>query len=143
MTLMIGISDLETMMKILLDTHVLLWAITGSRRLSAKAARIINNPDNTIYISIISPWEVEIKHNKYPDKLPVGSADLLKYCKLAGYSNLSVRPSHIEYLSHLDRGVHADPFDRMLICQAKAEGMLLLTCDAKIGNYNEDCVRMV
>ena len=130
-------------MKILLDTHIILWAITGSRRLSAKAKKLICDPENTIYISIISPWEVEIKHNKYPEKMPIGASSLLKYCSMAGFSNLSIRPSHITRLSDLDDNVHLDPFDRMLICQAKTENMLLLTCDAKIGNYNEDCVCMI
>ena len=83
-------------MNILLDTHVLLWAITGSRKLTAKAKKLISDPGNTIYVSIISPWEVEIKHNRFPD--------------------------------------------RMLICQAKAEDMILITCDENAGRYKEKCI---
>ncbi|MBP5260907.1 MAG: type II toxin-antitoxin system VapC family toxin [Clostridiales bacterium] len=127
-------------MNILLDTHVLLWAITGSRKLTAKAKKLISDPGNTIYVSIISPWEVEIKHNKFPDRMPIGSAELLGFCKAAGYSFLSIRPSHIEQLPTLDHDIHADPFDRMLICQAKAEDMILITCDENVGRYKEKCI---
>ena len=127
-------------MKILLDTHVLLWALTGSKRLSRKAHRLISDPDNDIYVSIISPWEVGIKHNKFPERMPIGSSDLFKYCKQSGYKLLSVKPSHINLLSDLDQCIHSDPFDRMLICQAKAEQMTLITCDERISQYNEPCI---
>lgn len=124
-------------MKILLDTHVLLWALTGSRKLSSKTRKMITSGENEVYVSIISPWEVEIKHNKHPDRIPIDSAGLLSYCRAAGYKRLSVRPEHIDRLKELASDIHADPFDRMLICQAQAEDMLLLTCDEKIAAYED------
>ena len=139
---MIGISDLEmTKMKILLDTHMLLWAISGSAKLPSKARKMIVDPDNEIYISIISPWEVELKHIKHPDRMPIGSDKLLEYCSKAGYSRLSIRPDHIRLLSSLPPKIHADPFDRMLICQAEAEDMILLTCDSKMAGYKNKHIK--
>ena len=127
-------------MKILLDTHILLWTLTGSKKLSRKAKDLITDPDNEVYISIISPWEVELKHNKHPDRMPIDSSTLLQYCKRADFSYLSIRPHHIAQLSTLDSTIHADPFDRLLICQAKSEGMTLITCDNLIAQYNESFI---
>ena len=127
-------------MKILLDTHVLLWTLMGSKKLSRKAKDLITDPDNEVYISIISPWEVELKHNKYPDRMPIDSSTLLQFCKHADFSYLSIRPHYIAQLSTLDSTSHADPFDRRLICQAKSEGMTLITCDNLIAQYNEDFI---
>ena len=124
-------------MKILLDTHVILWSLTDSKKLTKKAREMINDPDNDIYISIISPWEIQIKHDKYPDKMPIDSTAFLDYCSKAGYNKLSVRPSHIAGLSELGQSIHVDPFDRMLICQAKAENMILMTHDKNISNYKK------
>lgn len=124
-------------MKILLDTHILLWALSGSSKLSSKARKIICDEGNDIYISIISPWEIEIKHDKFPDKMSLDSKELLSFCRAAGYKRLSIRPEHISLLGELGQYTNADPFDRMLICQAKAEDMILLTHDHKITSYKD------
>ena len=131
------------MAKILLDTHILLWALSGSKRLTAEAKKMILDPDHEIYISIVSPWEVEIKHDKYPDRMTLRSEQLLNYCSMAGYSRLSIKPRHIAMLPSLRETIHKDPFDRMLICQAKAEDMILMTHDTRIASYGEDCIMQV
>ena len=123
-------------MKILLDTHILLWTLTGSSFLPDNVKELINDPDNDIYVSIVSPWEVEIKHDKYPDRMPIDSNKLIQYCALSGFSRLGIRPSHIAMLSGLGNGRHNDPFDRMLLCQAKAEDMMLITHDKRLGEYD-------
>ena len=123
-------------MKILLDTHILLWTITGSSFLPDNVKDLINDPDNDIYVSIVSPWEVEIKHDKHPDKMPIDANELIKYCALSGFSRIGIRPGHIMRLSELESGKHGDPFDRMLLCQAKEEDMTLITHDKRLAEYD-------
>ena len=130
-------------MKYLLDTHIILWALSGSKKLSPKVRKLISDEGNDIYISIVSPWEVEIKHDRFPEKMPLDSDELLSYCSMAGFKRLSIRPGHISLLKDLDQGIHADPFDRILICQAKAEDMILITHDDKIAQYGMDQIMKV
>jgi len=127
-------------MKILLDTHIILWALTDSPKMSPKARRLISDVDNDIYISIVSPWEIEIKHDKFPEKMPIDSEELLKYCSQAGFRNLSIRPAHVRMLKELDQDLNSDPFDRMLVCQAMAEDMTLITHDEKIATFSNEHV---
>ena len=96
--------------------------------------------DNDVYISIVSPWEIEIKHNKFPEKIPIDSEELLKYCSQAGFSNLSIRPAHIRMLKELDQDLRSDLFDRMIVCQAMAEDMILITHDDKIATFSNEHV---
>lgn len=134
-------------MRILLDTHVLLWAITNSERLPEKARRLVLHPDNEIYYSVLSLWEVELKRIAHPEQLATTAAALAEYCRGAGYQQLSLRERHIELLEDLRRldsaPPHKDPFDRMLICQAAAENMILLTHDARIAEYTEPCIMAI
>lgn len=134
-------------MKILLDTHILLWALLDDPRLPAPARKIIEDESNKIYFSVISPWEVQIKHQLHPDKLTIDGEQLAMYCSEAGYLALSIRLPHVCKLPSLERieGApdHRDPFDRMLVCQASAEGMMLLTHGKRIGEYADSCVLSV
>lgn len=134
-------------MRILLDTHLLLWTLTNDARLSATARRIIEDPDNSIFFSVISPWEVQIKHDSHPDELPIDAAQLVGYCAESGFQQLPVRLGHTLALGTLDREEgarpHRDPFDRMLICQASAEGMTLLTHDKRMAEYTNPCILKV
>lgn len=134
-------------MKLLLDTHILLWALTDDVRLSAKARKLIEDADNDICYSVVSPWEVQIKHDLHPDKLAVNAQELAGYCEQAGFRPLPIRLQHVFGLASLEReagaGVHKDPFDRILVCQAAAEKMLLVTHDSRIGEYTEPCVFVV
>lgn len=134
-------------MRILLDTHIMLWALAGDERLPDKARRFIENPDNEICYSILSLWEIELKRCAHPDLMPVTALDVAGYCEQAGYEQIVVRDQHIYRLSELQRepgtAPHKDPFDRMLICQAAAENMLLVTHDARIAEYTEPCVLAV
>lgn len=131
-------------MKILLDTHILLWTLSDPDKLSDEMKEIISNPLNDIYFSSVSPWEVEIKHLAKPEKMKLDSNKLINACDKAGFMHLNIGLSHIQTLHLLkqnERNIdHKDPFDKMLIAQAKSEGMLLLTEDQKIKTYNEDCI---
>ena len=134
-------------MKILLDTHILLWALSNDDRLSKKARRIIENPENDIYYSIVSLWEVELKKIAHPDLMPLCAKELAEYCEQCGFNKLPIKDKHIYILSDLKRGetepTHKDPFDRMLICQASSENMMLITHDSLLSGYNEPCVLIV
>lgn len=131
-------------MKVLLDTHIILWALTDSENLPTKAREMITDGNNEIYYSLASAWEVAIKHLTHPDRIPVSETELLTYCKQAEYSQLAITENHILMLKTLQRSEnapkHNDPFDRILVAQAKSENMVFVTHDSLIPYYNEPCV---
>ena len=135
------------MMKVLLDTHIILWALTDSDNLPQKARELITDSNNEIYYSLASAWEVAIKHLTHPNRIPVSETELLNYCKQAEYSQLAITENHILMLKTLHRPENAPkhnaPFDRMLIAQAKSENMIFVTHDSLIPYYNEPCVLSV
>ena len=128
-------------MNILLDTHIALWAIDDDPRLPAQARELISNPRHAIWTSVASLWEIAIKHSRNRDDMPIGSADALKYFQLSGYRILPIQAEHtlmVETLPHH----HKDPFDRILIAQALAEPMRLLTHDALVAKYSDSFIRV-
>ena len=131
-------------MNILLDTHIALWAITDHPKLPEKARELITDADNTVYYSAISAWEVLLKHDSPRNNLTLTPEDFIGYCNEAGYIALNLKPKHIIVASKLDTSQigkqHGDPFDRLLLSQAKAENFSFLTHDEKIPLYNEKCV---
>lgn len=134
-------------MKFLLDTHILLWAISNDARLPEKARKLIEDEKNEIYYSVISLWEVEIKRLAHPEAMPVVAEELAGFCEESGFQRIWVKERHIFALSGLKREKsalpHKDPFDRMLICQALVENMLFITHDSLIPGYNEPCILAV
>lgn len=134
-------------MNILLDTHMLIWALTDSPMLSVKAREMILNPENEIFYSVISLWEIEIKHQSKPKKLPISALDIAGYCREAGYKPVQLNENSVFRLSELVRPdsepPHKDPFDRMLICQAVSENMTFLTHDAMIKGYSMENIVIV
>ena len=134
-------------MNLLLDTHVLLWTLTGDARLSERARQLILDEDNAIYYSTASIWEISIKHAIHPESLTFSGKALSEYCREAGYLPLEIRDKHIFSLETLTRPEeappHKDPFDRILLAQAKSENMWFLTHDTLIPCYNEKCVVLV
>ena len=131
-------------MKYLLDSHILIWALFSDEKLSRKAYEIINNPDNEIYYSAVSVWEINMKHDKSPNKMPISGQLLVKSSDEAKMCSLPVTKEHALAISTLRREEntppHQDPFDRMLIAQAKTENMILLTHDSLLKDYGETCV---
>ncbi len=121
-------------MKLLLDTHLLLWAAGEPSRLSKEARNLINDPDNELLFSAASLWEVSIKRglgregfNADPRLLRRGLID-------NGYGELPIRSDHVVVLDGLP-AIHKDPFDRILVAQAVAEGIELLTTDSQVAQY--------
>lgn len=134
-------------MRYLLDTHILIWTITDDAKLPAPIREIILNADNVIYFSAVSIWETEIKHLKRPEALPLSGKTVERYGLMSGFAELPLYAKHIGELSSLHRDEnakpHNDPFDRILISQAKGERMQFLTHDALLADYHEGCVVVV
>lgn len=126
-------------MRVLLDTHIALWAAAGAEQLSASAARIISDPGNTLLVSTAAIWEIAIKHAK--GNLKVRPRDARFAFRLSGFGELPVNGDHAEAVASLPVVAdHADPFDRLMIAQALHEGMPLLTADPKIWPYHATLV---
>ncbi len=128
--------------EILLDTHIILWAILKDKRLTNKISDYLLNPDNSIYYSIASMWEVQIKHSL--GKLPISGKEFMHFCEMSGYHKLPVDDLHVMELESLKRDEsappHNDPFDRIMLSQAIAEGFTFLTHNPLFRGYNERCV---
>lgn len=134
-------------MKVLLDTHIAIWAVTKDPQLSQMAREILEDADNEIYYSTASVWETTIKHILRPNNVLVSGRRLEEGCEKDGYICLPILNQHavgIETLKLADHAPrHNDPFDRLLLAQAKVEGMKFLTHDSLIPYYNEPFVLSV
>lgn len=121
-------------MNLLLDTHVLLWAALAPGRLGQGTAALIEDPVNTPWMSAAALWEVAIKRALERPDFRVEPGTLRAGCLSNGYVELPVGGRHVLSLTTLPL-VHRDPFDRILLAQAMAEGMLLLTADERVLAY--------
>ena len=119
-------------MRLLLDTHVVLWAVTEPERLSASTRAALIAPRNTLYLSVASAWEMEIKRALGKLTTPASFDDELARLRL---EELPVRLAHTRLLRELPDH-HKDPFDRLLIAQARAESLVLVTADPAIRRYS-------
>jgi PIN domain nuclease of toxin-antitoxin system len=124
---------------ILLDTHVALWAITDSPRLSTYARELIEAPGNTLWISVASLWEITIKHALGRGDMPVSGKDALGYFEQSGFRMLRVEAEHVLAVAELPAH-HQDPFDRLLVAQALSEPMRLMTHDQLILRYSDTVI---
>lgn len=131
-------------MKLLLDTYILLWTLTNSPDLPALARKLIGDNSNSIFFSSLSAWEVELKHEKHPQQMTIGGKEMADYAISTGFYHVGFGPNEINLLHTLKRKdntpEHHDPFDRMLICQASANGMFLLTKDIRISEYTDPSI---
>jgi len=116
----------------LLDTSTLLWALGEPERLSARAGRLVEAGENVV--SVASYWEVVIKTQKGLLSISDLGTWWRRATELTAARVLNIRASHITALAALPM-LHRDPFDRILVAQAKAEGLALVTNDASIGGY--------
>ena len=121
-------------MNLLLDTHILIWALNDDPQLPDRAREMILDPGNAVYYSVVSIWEVSIKHASHPEDLEFSGKELSDFCRDAGFLTLDMRERHVHTLETIARAEnaprHNDPFDRMLVAQAKAENMSFLTHDS-------------
>jgi PIN domain nuclease of toxin-antitoxin system len=123
-------------MRLLLDTHLVLWAVAMSTRLPAKARELLEDASNEIYCSAASLWEIAIKSALRRADLDVDLRLLRAALPEMAILELPVDGRHIERLATLPP-IHKDPFDRLLIAQALAEPLVLLTSDATVARYGE------
>lgn len=119
-------------MRLLLDTHVLLWAIGSPAKLPARVASAIVDPRNLVFVSPVSTWEVAIKTSL--GKLDASVRQILKVIERTGFEELPVRFAHTLSVATLPRK-HKDPFDRLLVAQALEEGLTLVTADRAMEAY--------
>jgi PIN domain nuclease of toxin-antitoxin system len=125
--------------RLLLDTHVALWAISGDRRLSKRARAAILDPGAEVFVSAVSLWEIAIKHalgRTGPNAMPVSASQASIWFAESGFGELAVTGAHAVAVERLPP-LHSDPFDRLLVAQAIAEPMRLLTHDATLARYSE------
>ena len=119
-------------MKILLDTHTLIWALEDSPRLPLNIRDAILDENNQIYVSILSLWEIGIKNKKKPDLMPYTATQIRDFIMRAGYTFLYLGVDAISVFDKNDLSMHKDPFDQMLVCQSQASNARLLTHDPKL-----------
>jgi PIN domain nuclease of toxin-antitoxin system len=118
-------------MKALLDTRVFLWVLVEPERIAAKVRRALEDPAHTVFVSVVSGWEIEIKRALGKIQAP---ANLTGSVQALRFTELPLQFRHVRELARLpDR--HGDPFDRMLIAQARADGLTLVTHDRDIIGY--------
>ena len=127
-------------MKLLLDTHLLIWSAIGDETVDSlgimpsAAAKLIDNPENTLFFSVASLWEVAIKSALRRPEFRVDPRELRRNLLGAGYQELAISGEHAVQVAGL-APLHKDPFDRLLIAQAMVENIVLLTCDRAIARY--------
>lgn len=122
-------------MRLLLDTHALLWWLAGDPQLSAAARGAIADEDNPVYVSAASAWEVATKHRigKLPQAGPLAT-DFALHVAQQGFIGLDITLEHGQRAGGLP-GAHKDPFDRMLIAQAQAENLALVSNEQAFDQY--------
>lgn len=121
-------------MKLLLDTHLLLWAAGQPEKLSAEARRLLEDPRSVLYFSAASIWEIAIKRSLGREDFRVEPRVLRRGLLDNGYEELVITSEHALATDGLPP-LHKDPFDRILLAQALSEGITLLTADATVAAY--------
>lgn len=125
-------------MKLLLDTHLLLWWLADSPSLSGQARALISDPENTVFVSAVSHWEIWLKESLGKLGLPPDFEEVLA---AESFESLPLTASQARQVALLPWH-HRDPFERMLVAQARTEGLTLLTADDAVAAYG-DFVRVV
>lgn len=122
-------------MKVLVDTHAILWWLAGDERLSKRARKILQDPENKRWVSIASLWEIAIKMSS--GRLPAEGLTLGTIAGLLKAQQFAILPVRLEDLLRLELlpWLHRDPFDRLIVAQALEEGISLLTADGVMSHY--------
>jgi PIN domain nuclease of toxin-antitoxin system len=121
-------------MRLLLDTHVLLWAAGKPEKLSRKARKMLDDPDCSLVFSAVSLWEIAVKHALGREDFRADVRLLRRGLLDNGYEELALTSEHAIALDTLPP-LHKDPFDRMLLAQSHVEGIMLVTADALVAQY--------
>ena len=131
-------------MKLLLDTHALLWSIGKSNELSEMIIQEIRNPNNQVLISAVSLWEIALKYSIGKLIVDFDIKNIPEYCKIMGFELIPLDP--IDSLNSLQlpqKSNHKDPFDRMLIYQCIKNGYTFVSKDTKIEQYKENGLKYI
>lgn len=125
-------------MRLLLDTHIAVWSVIDTRRLSRRARSTLEEFEGSLFVSAVSIWEIAIKHRlaRITDPMPLPGTAALAEFEQAGFRMLDVKPAHATAVDTLVP-ITTDPFDRLLIAQVKSEPMHFLTADARLAAYGE------
>lgn len=126
-------------MRLLLDTHIAIWLVNDDPKLSPKIKEVIGSVDDGVFVSAASIWEISIKHalqKRNRDTMPFSGTEALAAFQYAGLYLLGVTPTHAAAVDTLPP-LHGDPFDRLLISQARHESLHLLTCDRMLADYGD------
>ncbi len=121
-------------MKLLFDTHLLLWVAGAPQNLTNQALALVNAVDNTLFFSTASLWEIGIKQRIGRSDFQVNARVLRRELLDNEFNDLPITCQHTLAMDSLPN-IHKDPFDRILVAQAMVEGMTLLTCDALVAQY--------
>lgn len=127
-------------MNLLLDTHVLLWAAGAPDKLSDATRALLLDEANRLFFSVASLWEVVIKRGLGRDDFRVDPSRLRRLLVMNGYGEVALTSDHALAVEGLP-ALHRDPFDRILVAQARAEGMRLVTADSQVAQYGEGILR--
>lgn len=119
-------------MRLLLDTHALVWALSSPRRLPARARKGIEDPENVVFASAASTWEIAIKAAL--GKIDADLDEVTTGIEAAGLRTLPISVAHTRRLRELPP-LHRDPFDRILVAQALEEGLTIVTHDPVLPGY--------
>jgi len=125
--------------KLLLDTHILLWAAGEPERLSSATRELLEDEKNVLYFSSVNIWEIVIKSGLGRDDFRVNPARLRRLLIANGWIEMSVTSDHVLLIETLPL-LHKDPFDRILLAQARAERMQFVTADHRIKQYGHDII---
>jgi PIN domain nuclease of toxin-antitoxin system len=129
-------------LRLLLDTHVAIWAISEPERIRSDIVDLMTRPATESFVSVVSLWEIAIKRpldRKGIGKMPLSAAEALEAFKSASFSTLSVTPHHALAVESLP-SLHGDPFDRLLVAQALTEPLRLVTHDAALAAYSDTVI---
>jgi len=122
--------------KILIDTHILIWMLQDSPCLSQKVRDVFADPETELYYSSVSIAEISIKHKVHPEEMPLTGDEAVESMPKLACMSLAFKEGHASTMDGLPL-LHRDPFDRMLIAQAKTEGMKLLSHDSQFPQYGD------
>ncbi|MDR2347197.1 MAG: type II toxin-antitoxin system VapC family toxin [Bifidobacteriaceae bacterium] len=126
-------------MKLLLDTHIALRAVTDDDRLGAAARGLLLAEDAAAFVSTASLWEIAIKHALTRSNLPVSAGEAAQVFRESGFEILPITAAHVVAVESLP-AIHNDPFDRLLVAQALAEPLRLVTHDRTVARYNDTVI---
>ena len=134
-------------MKLLIDTHIAIWAMAVSDKLPEEFVKKITDLNNTVYVSIVSVWEVAIKNMKNNKQIPINEKEFVDTCNKMEFEIMPLKLAHIMNLRNLkmkDENIsHKDPFDRIMIAQCEYENMEFWTRDEVLKNYDYEKIYVV